>query len=116
MKTFIIIKREFLTRVRKKTFILMTVLIPLLLAGSAVLIGYLSSMSASNKLIAVNDESGYFQNELTTQKSITYEFLQEDTEVLRTQVNEGKYDGVLFIPEFEKNEQVRLELYSVEQL
>ncbi len=38
MKTLIIIKREYLTRVRKRSFIILTLLIPVLLVGMVALV------------------------------------------------------------------------------
>jgi ABC-2 type transport system permease protein len=42
----LIIKREFVAKVRNKSFIVMTFLSPLLFVGIAVFVGYLSSMKA----------------------------------------------------------------------
>ena len=59
-KVFIIIQREYITRVRKKAFIITTLLAPLgffaFLVFSIVMAGY----STSNKQIAIVDESGLF--------------------------------------------------------
>ncbi len=60
-KTFIIIQREYLTRVRKKTFIISTLLFPLLYVGLIFGMGYLAESSQQVLKIALLDESGYFQ-------------------------------------------------------
>ena len=59
----LIIKREFIAKVRNKSFIVMTFLSPLLFVGIAVFVGYLSSMKADVKTIAVHDETGIFADE-----------------------------------------------------
>ena len=44
-KLKLIIKREFIAKVRNKTFLVMTILSPLLVVGLAALVGYLSEMN-----------------------------------------------------------------------
>jgi ABC-2 type transport system permease protein len=56
-KIWLIIKREYLTRVRKKSFLVISLLAPLLLAGTGIAIGKLSSGSGP-ETVAVHDESG----------------------------------------------------------
>ena len=60
-KTFIIIQREYLTRVRKKTFIISTLLFPLLYVGLIFGMGYLAENSKQVLNIALIDGSGYFK-------------------------------------------------------
>ncbi|MFD2920720.1 ABC transporter permease [Terrimonas rubra] len=57
-KTILIIKREFLTRVRKRTFIISTLLFPLLYLGLVFGMGYIGEKSKSVLKIAVIDSSG----------------------------------------------------------
>ena len=51
----LIIKREFIAKVRNKSFIVMTFLSPLLFVGIAMFVGYLSSMKADTRQIAIHD-------------------------------------------------------------
>jgi ABC-2 type transport system permease protein len=70
-KTFIIIQREYLTRVRKKTFIISTLLFPLLYFGLIFGMGYLAENSKQVLNIALIDESGYFkQTELDQENAV----------------------------------------------
>lgn len=55
-KTWLIIKREFSTRVRKKTFIIMTLLGPLLMAAVFVLPAYLATLPQDTRTLLVLDE------------------------------------------------------------
>ena len=59
-KTLIIIKREYLTRVRKKTFIISTILFPVLYLGLIFGMGYLGAKTKPKLNVAVIDSSGYF--------------------------------------------------------
>lgn len=56
-KIWLILQREYLTRVRKKSFLIMSLLAPLLLAATTIGIAKLSSSSDSD-VVAVRDESG----------------------------------------------------------
>ena len=56
-KIWLIIQREYLTRVRKKSFLVVSLLAPLLLAGAGLAIGKLSSSSGPDT-VAVYDASG----------------------------------------------------------
>jgi ABC-2 type transport system permease protein len=63
-KILLIIKREYLTRVRKKTFIIATLLFPLLYLGLIFGTGYLAEKTRANLHVAVIDSSGYFTKAL----------------------------------------------------
>ena len=56
-KIWLILQREYLTRVRKKSFLVISLLAPLLLAGTGIAIGKLTSSSSADT-VAVYDESG----------------------------------------------------------
>ena len=59
-KISLIIKREYLTRVRKKTFIIGTLLFPLLYLGLIFGTGYIAEKSKENLKIGLIDRSGLF--------------------------------------------------------
>ncbi|MFM7672362.1 MAG: ABC transporter permease [Bacteroidota bacterium] len=70
-KTFIIIQREYLTRVRKKTFIISTLLFPILYVGLIFGMGYIAENSKQVLNVALIDNSGYFrQAELDMENSL----------------------------------------------
>lgn len=70
-KTFIIIQREYLTRVRKKTFIISTLLFPILYLGLIFGMGYIAENSKQVLNIALIDQSGFFsQNELDLENQL----------------------------------------------
>ncbi|MFD2517993.1 ABC transporter permease [Salinimicrobium flavum] len=101
----LIIKREYLARVKNKTFIVMTFLSPLFLVGMILLIAYLASLNKDEqRLVAVNDESGLFISELITSEEVRYIDLSSlPLEDAKTLVKEKNYYGLLHIPEIEEN-------------
>jgi ABC-2 type transport system permease protein len=110
----LIIKREFIAKVRNKSFIVMTFLSPLLFVGIAGFVGYLSSMKADTKRIAIHDESGLFVKEFTVRNTDKGEYKYMDlslidTRFLKDSITNESYEGLLIIPkvndvkELEKN-------------
>ena len=104
----LIIKREFIAKVRNKSFIVMTFLSPLLFVGIALFVGYLSSMKADTKQIAIHDESGRFVNEFLAKNKPSEEYNYLDLtavalDTLKKSIVDETYEGVLFIPKTKDN-------------
>jgi ABC-2 type transport system permease protein len=94
-KIWLIIKREYLTRVRKKTFLLTTILTPLLFAGIFGVVIYMTVKSITHEKIAVVDPQGYLKSSLESGKAVTYNFVSDiDTGNF---VSKG-YSAVLYAP------------------
>ena len=55
-KIWLIIKREYLVRIRKKSFIVMTILGPLLIAALMIIPIYLATESQQERIIAINQQ------------------------------------------------------------
>ena len=68
----LIIKREFIAKVRNKSFIVMTFLSPLLFVGIAAFVAYLGSIKADVKQIAIHDETGIFAGEFKNSEEYHY--------------------------------------------
>jgi ABC-2 type transport system permease protein len=108
-KIILIIKREYLTRVRNRAFILSTLLTPLLFA---ILIGgnvYFASRGHSKHKIAVIDANGFFQKNLKNSNDIAFEF--------PSGVDTGNYlakgyTDILMIPKFEGNQKTDFTIRS----
>ncbi len=95
----LIIKREFISKVRNKSFIVMTFVSPIIFVAVAALIGYLSSMKTEVKHIGIHDESGMFVNEFKNTESYKYHDVSKiDPKLLKDSVSQANYEGVLFIP------------------
>jgi ABC-2 type transport system permease protein len=99
----LIIKREFIAKVRNKSFVVMTFLSPLLFVAIAGFIGYLSSMKAETKRIAIHDETGLFANDFLKQNKKDGEFrylnLSEiDVKALKDSIAKENFRGLIVIP------------------
>lgn len=96
-KIGLIIQREYLTRVRKKSFIIMTILGPLLMASVMILPVYLGQKSDKVYEIAVVDETGMFKDKIRDSRSLTFKYLDEPVSKARELVRVSGMDGVLYI-------------------
>jgi len=94
-KVWLIIKREYFTRVRNKTFILSTILLPLFFIGFIAASTYLSIKGENKYTIAVNDKNGIFKNSFESDKVIKYEY---PSNVNSNNFKEKGYSAVLNIP------------------
>jgi ABC-2 type transport system permease protein len=95
----LIIKREFIAKVRNKSFIVMTFLSPLLFVGIAVFVGYLGSLKADVKQIAIHDETGIFANEFKNSEEFHYLNMSTvDMKIIKDSLVNESFEGVLFIP------------------
>ncbi len=95
----LIVKREFIAKVRNKSFIIMTFVSPLFFVALAVVIGYLSSLKADVKQIAVHDESSWFVAQFESDETYNYQDLSAvDVKILKENVLEEKYNGLIYIP------------------
>ncbi len=95
-KILLIIQREYLTRVRNKTFILSTILTPLLFVGMITAVTVISVKNVDKEKIAVIDNSGFFKDNLENAKAITFEF---PTGIDSTNYKAKGYTAILYAPD-----------------
>lgn len=94
----LIIKREFIAKVRNKSFIVMTFVSPLIFVGIAAFVGYLSTMKADVKKIAIHDESGLFVEHFVNSEEYHYHDMSlVPIDFLKDSIASERYAGVLFI-------------------
>ncbi len=82
----------------------MTFLSPLLFVGIAAFVGYLSSMKADVKKIAIHDETGLFVTEFKNTEEYNYLDLSTvSLQVLKDSIKKERFDGLLFVPKVTDN-------------
>jgi ABC-2 type transport system permease protein len=86
----LIIKREYLTKVRNKSFILMTFLSPLVMIGLFFFVGYLSNVNNDTvRTIYVLDETSFLSETLKTNDQTIYTHLSDlDVETAKILANQ----------------------------
>ncbi|MBD3725206.1 MAG: ABC transporter permease [Flavobacteriaceae bacterium] len=107
-KLALIIKREFIAKVRNKSFIVMTFLSPLLFVGMGVLIGYLASMNKDSVTkIAIYDEVGYLKSDFKSDQFTQYTDLSLMPFEVAKDTASKSYAGLLFIPKVDSIQQLK---------
>ena len=98
-KLWLIVQREYLTRVQKKSFILTTLLIPFFFLLFTVIVSFIFSYEENEKnKIAIIDEGGIMNKTMKDENDIYYSFPNEDLASLKEKVAKEEYNGVLVIP------------------
>jgi ABC-2 type transport system permease protein len=103
-KILLIIKREYLTRVRKRTFIIGTILFPVLYLALIFGTGYIAGKSRQDLNVGIIDKSGYFTEELIakTNQADTVNrisLIRIPEEIFKSQYDSLGYSGYIVIPE-----------------
>ena len=113
-KLKLIIHREFIAKVKNKSFIMMTFLSPLIMVGMGALIFFLMKKNDEKiKNIVYIDESGLFGNtEFKDTKTVKYEdYTKLGLEESKKKVENGDYYGLLYIP---KKDSIEILANSIE--
>ncbi|HPA86564.1 MAG TPA: ABC transporter permease [Bacteroidales bacterium] len=99
-KISIIIKREYMTRVRKKSFIIMTILAPVLMAALIILPTFLMMNQEQDykKIAVIEDNSDLFRGVIKNTSTLEFEYLDNvKIDDIKGSFEEAGYYGVLYI-------------------
>lgn len=116
MKTAIIIKREYLSRVKKRSFIITTLLLPLLFIVFMVGTSYLATKSTREKNVVVVDQSGLIKDKLKSTNSVKYSYSDLSVEQLKVQLYADSFTALVYIPKFDLDKPQTFEIFSNENL
>ena len=98
-KIWLIIQREYTTRVKNKRFLMVTFLVPLLMVGLIVGSAYFSFKGTEERKIAVVDPNGFFKDKLKNSNQLKFEFPKD----IDTSNYQAKgYSDILLMPLFEE--------------
>ena len=101
MKNIILIaKREFFTQVKKKSFIILTLLTPLLIIVFGGVVSLMFRANETQMQISVIDKSGLFKDKLKSDENIRYVFSSEETEksLIKALETTEEMNAVMIIP------------------
>ncbi|PCJ98421.1 MAG: ABC transporter permease [Flavobacteriaceae bacterium] len=99
-KLLLIIKREYMAKVRNKSFVIMTFLSPILMVGMIVLVAYLAKMNDNEqRVIGILNESNFFSNDFRSTEATAYVYFNNITiEEAKDSTAGLGYHGLLYIP------------------
>ena len=117
-KIGLIIKREYLTRVRKRSFIIMTFLGPILMAAIYIIPIMLALNSSTDHLrVAVVDESRWFESSFTSNENHTFVPMPgQPIDSVKEMVKSGVFDMALYVPPTQLNIPSNAIVYSLRQV
>ena len=101
-KVGLIIKREYLTRVKKKSFIIMTLLGPLLMAGLMLVPIWLALKDKDIQYIEVVDETSLFINQFENTSTLKFKHEFRSIEEAKEKFFDEKYTSILHITSTDK--------------
>lgn len=112
-KTFLIIQREYLTRVKNKRFILTTILTPLLIVGFIAASTLMAIKGKESHKIAVIDENGFFKGNLKNSREVSFEFPEA---VDTTNYLKKGYSDIILMPKFDGTEKMNYIIRSEKRI
>lgn len=117
----VILKREYLTRVKKRSFLIITFLGPLFFAALMIapsLMMMKSDSMETKKTIAVLDETDWFNGKFESSdiNTFVYTNTDENIDTLKKLILEGVYDAVLYVPATSLSVPTNAKLYSNKQI
>jgi ABC-2 type transport system permease protein len=118
-KTGLIISREYFTRVKKKSFLLTTILVPLVIvAFYAIIIAISIKGNTDETALAIIDNAGLFSDSTLKQtKGLKVAFIKNETEQSYTgKYKEQGYQAFLYVPAFDINKPQKFVVHSPSSL
>jgi len=98
-KTVLIIQREYLTRVQKKSFIIMSILGPLLIAALMIVPVWLATQDEDKQIIEVVDETSLFINKLEDTENLSFDYKFRSLSEAKKDLYSANTTAILFIPD-----------------
>jgi ABC-2 type transport system permease protein len=120
-KIGLIIKREFLSRVKKKSFIIMTLLGPVIMGAVMIIPIWMASVTTSVKTILVVDEARFLEGLLQANDDVRFVYSRQPLKKTLAEMElSDEYYALLHVPLFQENDishlQRQIKLYSNKQV
>ena len=117
-KIGLIIRREYMTRVRKRSFLILTFLGPILMAAIYIIPIMLALNSSTDHLrVAVVDESHWFEDRFTDNKDHTFVTMPgQPIDSVKEMVKSGVFDMAVYVPPTQLNIPSNAVVYSIRQV
>lgn len=110
-KLYLIIRREYLSRVRKKSFLIMTIITPFIMSAIFVLPILISQNDESSRSLAIIDENSLVDNFFDDSKNIEFDTFNNSQSYSAAFLDQ--YDAILVVP---KSLDQTFEIHSSQQI
>ncbi len=116
-KILLIIQREYFSRVKKKSFIVMTFLTPLLIAGVYALIGFFAykGIKDTHDKVAIVSANKTLTEKLSSNQNVSYVYIDKSLDQAKKDLSKADYDYILYLPEFSLAAPKGVELFGAKQ-
>jgi ABC-2 type transport system permease protein len=94
----LVIRREYLVRVKKKSFLIMTLLAPLLFVGFYATVIWVAVESVDTKTVQVLDESGLFSKEFKDTETLKFIYIDSSIDSAKTGFKKSDANALVYIP------------------
>lgn len=108
----LIMRREYLTRVRRRSFLLMSVLGPVMVALFYGITFWGMTSQGDTKYVQVIDESGLFAHRLPSSPGLHFEYIEISLQQVDVPAMAGHYDALLHIPALDVDNPQGIVLYA----
>ncbi len=113
---FLVIKREYLVRVKKKSFVIMTILGPLLFAVFYAAVIWIAVGSVELKTVQVVDESHLFTNEFKNTESLKFTYLSAPIDSAKKGFQTSGANALVYIPKDVIKEPKSVRIYAAKNV
>lgn len=116
-KILLIIQREYVSRVKKKSFILMTLLTPVIIALFYGLMIYFSvqGIKGTSSRIAVINENKLLTEKLVSTKTTSYTYVGKTLQAMKADLQKTDFDYILYLPGFSLQHPSGIQLLGTKQ-
>jgi ABC-2 type transport system permease protein len=113
---FLVIRREYLVRVKKKSFLIMTILGPLLFAAFYAAVIWIAVGSVELKTVQVVDESSLFRNEFKDTESLKFTYLSSPIDSAKKEFQKSGANALVYIPQNVIKEPKSVRIYAAKNV
>lgn len=111
--TMLILSREYTTRVKKKSFIILTLVVPILFAALMVVPVLLATKGREHVNVMVVDDNEIYINNFIENDKTSFSYRSGDIEQIKKEALAGDYDVVLYFPR--SSQKVNANMYYYEE-
>ncbi|MCE7066915.1 ABC transporter permease [Dyadobacter sp. CY326] len=113
---FLVIRREYLVRVKKKSFLIMTLLGPLLFVAFYAAVIWIAIGSVDTKTVQVLDESGLFKNEFKDNETLKFTYLDSSLDSAKSAFKGSAANALVYIPKDVIKEPKSVRIYAAKNV
>lgn len=113
---YLVIRREYLARVKKRSFLIMTLLGPILFVAFYATVIWVAIGSVDTKTVEVLDESGLFGKEFKDSEALKFHYLDTSLDSAKILFKKSEANALVYIPKNVIDQPKGLRIYSAKNV